>query len=75
MKTYKDVIDLMETSPYILTYILVKFANNTYRWIPVNTKPYLNELKSYPPDDAFPCYVEYNSPTEDIWIHSDKKNH
>ena len=74
MKTYKDIIDLLEKTTE-LVYVSVYYPSGRYEWLPVDRIEYLRQLKmiDQPENYPFPCFVSVDSDLE-VFIHSKQEN-
>lgn len=72
MKTFQDVIDLLEDSTKKL-YAPIVFSKNHYEWFPIDKQKYIRVLKFYPPDDAFFSFIGIEEGGK-MFIHPKVKN-
>ena len=74
MKTYKDVINLIEVCSGQL-YVAVIYATDRHEWLPVDKTEYLRQLRMIgnPEECPYPCYFEVDKDGE-MFIHPKTEN-
>ena len=74
MKSYKDLIDLLETSDKGL-FAPVFYITGRTEWLPVDKVEYLRQIKMFdkPETIPLPCYIEIESDGE-VFIHPRQEN-